>query len=78
MHTPLSEERLRRIEQAEFEEELRISSLASTFVDQDFVVLAIIRGWSVSTAKDMKVIMESAPGKCSSNKPRKSRINPSK
>jgi hypothetical protein len=61
MHAPLSEERLRKIEEAEAREEQRIASLRANFSDNDFVVLAIIRGWNVSIAREMKLKMESAP-----------------
>jgi len=61
MHAPLSEDRLRKIEEAELREEQRISSLEVTFSDKDFVLLAIIRGWTVSMAKEMKQQMENAP-----------------
>jgi len=79
MHTPLSEERLRKIEEAESREEQRIAALVANFSDDDFVLLAIIHGWTVSMAKEMKLQMESAPIDSGTRKrSRKSSSSPSR
>ena len=75
MHIPLSEDRLRKIEEAESREEQRIASIAAFFQDEDFVLLAIIRGWTLSIAKEMKLQMENAPTDCGRTRNSRKRVS---